>query len=208
MSQGPRIIGRSSSHFTRTARMFALELAVDHDFKAIPNLMSSDSSDYAGNPALKLPILETSSGVWFGALNICRELSRRSTLGLRVVWPEDLDQPLPANAQEFTVQAMATEVTLIMAKVAGLPGDDAYHLKMRKSLSNTIVWLDENLPGALAALPPSRDLSFLEVTLFCLVTHLDFREILPTAGHANLTRFCQELGERASAVSTSYRFDT
>lgn len=208
VAERPRIVGRSSSHFTRTARMFALEMEVEHDFKAIPDLMSSEPSDYAGNPGLKVPILETSRGTWFGSLNICRELSRRSKRGLRVVWPEDLDQPLPANAQEFTVQAMATEVALIMAKLAGAPGDDPHHRKMRKSLSNTMSWLDENLEGALAALPPGRDLSFLEVTLFCLTTHLDFREILPTAGYANLTRFSQELGERASAVSTSYRFDT
>ena len=46
-----------------------------------------------------------------------------------------------------------------------------------------------------------------EVTLFCLATHLDFREVLPTAGYANLTAFCAAFSARESAAATEYRFD-
>jgi hypothetical protein len=204
----PVIIGRSSSHFTRITRIFAAELRVDYSFRVVRDLMSTDAGDYGGNPALRIPSLQTPQGVWFGALNVCRELWRRSSLKPRVVWPEDLDQPALANAQELVLQAMATEVTLIMSKVADASDTNAHHAKMRKALGNMMSWLEENVSSVLAALPPQRDLSYLEVTLFCLVTHLEFRGVLPTASYAELNKFCQQFAKRASISETPFRFDT
>jgi hypothetical protein len=57
------------------------------------------------------------------------------------------------------------------------------------------------------ALPPERGLSFLEVTSFCFVTHLDFRQVLDISGYTNLLAFCQRYGERESAHETGYKFD-
>jgi glutathione S-transferase len=204
----PRIVGRSSSHFTRVARIFAAELGVDHSFAAVRDLMSSNVTDYAQNPALKLPILETSSGSWFGTLNICRALARHSERELHISWPEDLEQPLSANAQEFAVHAMTTEVTLIMTRSAHDDPRNVYQAKLQASLVNTLAWLESNVKDALLALPAGRDLSFFEVTLFCLVTHLEFRGVLPTAPYPALAGFCQQFGERASARETPYHFDS
>ncbi|WP_257453456.1 glutathione S-transferase N-terminal domain-containing protein [Archangium lipolyticum] len=204
----PVIIGRSSSHFTRVTRIFAAEMRIDHSFQVVRDLMSSDPGDYGGNPALKIPVLRTPRGVWFGALNVCRELWRRAEPRPRVVWPEDLDEPLLANAQELALQAMATEVSLIMGRLADASDSNAHHAKMRKSLVNMLSWLEENASAILAALPPERDLSFLEVTLFCLVTHLEFRDVLPTASYAELNGFCRRFATRASIGETPYRFDT
>lgn len=203
----PTIIGRSSSHFTRVTRIFAAELKVDYSFEAVHDLMSSDPEVYGGNPALKLPTLRTPRGTWFGALSICRELARLSSHGTRLVWPEDLDDPVLANAQELVVQTMATEVTMIMSKISAAGDGGAYQAKMNTSLSNVMSWLEENAPPALAALPRDRDLSYLEATLFCLVTHLEFRNVLPTAPYAALNEFCQRFATRASAQDTTYRFD-
>jgi hypothetical protein len=93
----PVIIGRSSSHFTRVTRIFAAEMGIDYSFRVVRDLMSSDPADYGGNPALRIPTLHTSRGVWFGALTVCRELWRQSSLQPRVVWPEDLDVPVLAR---------------------------------------------------------------------------------------------------------------
>ncbi|RKG94082.1 glutathione S-transferase N-terminal domain-containing protein [Corallococcus terminator] len=204
----PVIIGRSSSHFTRIARLFAAELHVDHSFQAVRDLLSKDPADYGGNPALRIPVLKTSRGVWFGALNASRELWRQSNPRPRVVWPEALDVPLLANMQELTLQAMATEVTLVMEKMAGAGEGTPHALKLRESLLNMMAWLEENASAALATLPPERDLSYLEVTLFCLVTHLEFRDVLPTAPYQTLNRFCQQFAKRPSASGTDFRFDT
>lgn len=203
----PVIVGRSSSHFTRLTRIFAAEAGVDYVFHPVFDIMSLDPADYAGNPALKLPVLETPEGSWFGALNVCRELVRRSRKGPRVVWPEQLEQPLPANAQELVLHAMATEVALIMPKVAQQESSGAHTAKMTRSLENVLSWLDGNADAALAALPGERDLSYLEASLFCLVTHLEFREVVPTEPYPALRRFRDEFGTRASASGTRYCFD-
>ncbi|MDY7229319.1 glutathione S-transferase N-terminal domain-containing protein [Hyalangium sp. s54d21] len=202
------IIGRSSSHFTRITRIFAAELRVDYTLQVVRDLMSSNAGDYGGNPALRIPVLQTPQGVWFGALNVCRELWRRSSRRPRVVWPEEFDKPVLANAQELILQAMATEVALIMAKAADASDSNVHNAKMRTGLANMMSWLEENVSAALAALPPDRDLSFLEVTLFCLVKHLEFRNVLPTDGYAELNKFCQQFATRASVSETPFRFDT
>src|SRR5690349_7327770 len=101
------LVGRSSSHHTRIARIFAAELEVPCELEVVRDLMSLDPADYAGNPALKLPSLRTDEGTWFGALPICRELARRSARALTdltIVWPEHLLDPLPVNAQELTTE--------------------------------------------------------------------------------------------------------
>jgi glutathione S-transferase len=200
------IVGRSSSHFTRVTRIFAAELGIAAVLRVVPDLGSSRAADYAGNPALRVPILEAPSGVWFGALQVCRELARQSQRELRLIWPEAFEQPLLANAQELTLQAMSTEVSLIMGSQGGseLPG--AHRAKLSASLRGCLEWLEQHVDALLAALP-ARDLSYLEVTLFCLFTHLDFRAVLPTAEYVRLAQFSARFAERASARSTPYRFD-
>jgi glutathione S-transferase len=210
----PTLIGRSSSSFTRVTRIFAGELGVAYDFEIVRDLLSLQAADYGGNPALKLPSLRTSRGVWFGALNVCRELERMAARPLRTVWPEAHEHPLLANAQELALHAMATAVTLIMQKVGGA-AESPHSAKLNRSLLGSLAWLEENVGAALALLPAARELSYLEVTLFCLVSHLEFREVLgpkgaPHAGEPDypaLRRFSEGFAARPSAVATPYRFD-
>ena len=202
------IVGRSSSHFTRVTRIFAAELGLEYSFRPVPDLTSAEAADYGGNPALRVPILQTREGAWFGALNICRELARQADVKPVIVWPEALHWPLLANAQELTVQAMSTEVSLIMVGAAGQSDVQGHPAKMRTSLLNTLSWLEANAKIALAQLPSSRDLSFLEVTLFCLVTHLEFRKVVPIESYSALNDFCRQFAKRPSAEVTAFRFDT
>ncbi len=199
--------GRSSSHFTRIARIFAAEAEVVVEFIAIRDLMSEDPVDYGGHPALKLPTLHTDAGIWFGSLPICRELVACSDLSLHVVWPEDLDRPVAANAQELVLTAMSSEVGLIMGKASGVAADNTHQVKLRASLLGAMEWLELNAGRAIATLAPDRDLSFLEVSLFCLVEHLEFREVLALDGYPELRAIAQRFGGRSSARRTGYGFD-
>lgn len=72
--EGIELIARSSSHFSRVARIFALELGVPHRFTSILDLTSLDATKYSDNPVLKVPVLVTLEGPWFGSENIAREL--------------------------------------------------------------------------------------------------------------------------------------
>jgi len=199
------LVGRSSSHFTRSARIFALELGVPHTFRPVFDLTALDAENYAGNPALKVPILMMNEGPLLGTENICRELARRSDLGPRVVFRGDVADRVVANAEELALHAMSTEVSLILAKLAG----DARLAppKLWRSLENSLRYLDDHLAHVLAALPQGRLVSFLEVTLFAVVTHLPFREVMSVDGYPRLVEFCGQFGARSSARATEYAFD-
>ena len=198
--------GRSSSHFTRTARIFALELEVPHTFRPVLDITALDPAGYADNPALKIPILIDEHGPLFGTENICRELVRRSSKPPSgCIMRGASDDRLVANAEELVLHVMSSEVNIIVAKLAG---NAIVPPKVLSSIDNSLTYLDDNLDTVLARLAAGRTLSFVEVALFCVVTHLPFRHVLETSRWKRLTAFAQRFGERASARSTEYRFDT
>jgi len=203
---GTRIVGRTSSLFTRVVRIFAEELAVPYELQVVPSLLSTETQAYGGNPGLRLPtLLIRGEPPAFGCINSCRALRERSARHLAVLWPEALTQPLARNAQELTLQSMSTEVSWIMIQTAGGEASP-YAGKLRAALDGTLAWLDERVDDVMAELPP-RDLSFFEVSLFCLVDHLPFRDVLSVEAYANLRRFRDRFAARASAAATPFRFD-
>jgi glutathione S-transferase len=113
------LFGRSSSHFTRVARMFAVEMGIAYELHVVRDLASQNVDEFGGNPALRIPVLRLGDDSWFGSLNVCRVFARSSKRPIQIVWPEDLSEPLLSNAQELILQGMATEVTLIMARSGG-----------------------------------------------------------------------------------------
>ncbi|HEU4625823.1 MAG TPA: glutathione S-transferase family protein [Steroidobacteraceae bacterium] len=205
-----QIVGRNSSHFTRLPRIFAQELGVPLELVPIYDMRALGPEVYAGNPALKLPILRTEQGVVFGALNICRVIAERATRPARIVWPEDLRDELSRNAQEMVWHAMTAQVHIIMGTGIGkLPAENIYFAKMRAGFEGALRWLDANLEAALRALPAPRDLSVFEVSLFCLIEHLAFRVTVPVEPYTALTRFATDFAAaKPSLRQTAYRFDT
>jgi glutathione S-transferase len=200
-----RIVGRSSSHFTRVVRIFAEELAVPYQLQVVPSLMSTEADTYGGNPGLRVPsLIIPGQPTAFGCINGCRTLAELSTRSPCVLWPEALTRTIARNAQELTLQSMSTEVSLIMTAEGAA---SAYAVKLRRALEGMLLWLDEHVERALAELP-ARDISFFEVALFCLIEHLPFRNVLSLESYAHLRSFRDQFGVRASAVATPFRFDT
>jgi len=200
------LIARSSSHFSRITRIYAAELAVAHTFEPVFDITSTESAAFADNPLLRVPSLRTPEGTWFGSLGICRELARRSVRGLRLVWPEDLTTVVGSNAQEVVTDAMTTGVVITTSRLQKIPDDNAALTKPFARLQGALGWLEENLDAALAS-QPRADLSFLEVSAFCFLTHLGFRGLGTLDGRPKLRTFCDRFGERPSAVTTPYHFD-
>ena len=162
---------------------------------------------YAGNPALKLPILRAGGSVVFGAQNICRALADRAASPGRIVWPEMLRDEVSRNAQELVWHGMAAQVQIIMGTIVNqLPADNPYFVKARTSLEGALRWLDSHVPAALRALPP-HDLSLFAVCLHSLVEHLTFRGTLAVDPYPALVGFCEGFATRTSAQRTTYRFD-
>jgi glutathione S-transferase len=201
------IIGRSSSHFTRMARIFAEELGVPHRLVPVPDMTVVSADAYGDNPAMKLPVLRADGVTLFGAENICRAIAERSGRASRIVWPEDLTDYLSRNAQELVWHGMAAQVQLVFgAEICKLPADNTYFVKARQGFNGALLWLERHIAGVLQHLPPARDLSMLEVSLFCLIDHLTFRPTVPIAPYQSLVSFTQEFGRRSGAASTAYRF--
>ncbi len=200
------LVGRSSSHFTRVARIFAHELGVEHEFSPVYDITSLDMPTFADNPTLRVPSLRAENGTWFGSLGISRELARRATRPCSIVWPEDLVDATSANAQEIVLETMAAEVTIVTTRLAKLAPEHPFLAKPRARIEASVAWLERELPGVIARLP-ERSLSFLEVTAFCLATHLPFREVRSIDDCPNLVAFARTFGARASARATEYAFD-
>jgi glutathione S-transferase len=205
MSTDLVLVGRSSSHYTRVARLFALELGVAHTFRPVFDIMSLDTEVYGDNPALKVPVLVDARGPLFGTENICLELARRAGARSRVVLRGDVADRLVANAEELTLHVMTTDVVLVMAKITS--DDRPLPPKLQPSLENALRYLDDHLDRALAALPADRALSFLEATLFCALTHLPWRKLMEVGAYPRLGAFAARFGERECARQTEYRFD-
>jgi len=200
------LIARSSSHFSRITRIYAAELEVPHAFEPVFDIVSTWSAGYGDNPLLRVPSLRTPEGTWFGSLGVCRELARRSSRALQLVWPEDLTDPVSSNAQEVVTDAMNTGVVIITSRMQKVPDDNPALMKPFARLHGALDWLEANLDAALAT-QPSGDLSFLDVSAFCFLTHLGFRGLGTLDQHPRLRAFCDRFGERASAQATPYHFD-
>lgn len=207
MAPAARIVGRSSSHFTRLVRIFAEETGIGYALSPVGDMASLDPADYGDNPALKLPVLHLGAATVFGAQNICRALAEAAPEPRRIIWPEDLREVTARNAQELVWHAMQAQVQLAFGtQVVGLPGDNAYFGKAAASLKNALGWLEANAPAVISALPP-RDLSMFEASLFCLLEHLAFRSTTQLPPCAQLNAFVRDFGARASAQKTPYGFD-
>lgn len=203
-----QIVGRRSSHFTRIARIFAEELGLPYEVVPIYDMTAQDSSIYANNPALKLPILRSGEEVVFGTENICRALADRAQKSVAVVWPEQLRSNVSRNAQELVWHCMSTQVQIVFGTaIAKLPADNLFFEKARLGYAGALGWLDAHVSDALNALPASRQLSMFEASLFCMIEHLHFRQTLPVEQYSNLEAFRKSFAERPSAQRTVYQFD-
>jgi glutathione S-transferase len=203
------IIGRSSSHFTRMVRIFAEELSVPYRLIPVPDMTVVSAEAYGGNPAMKLPVLRMSSSTLFGAQNICRAIAQRSNRKAQIIWPEDLRDSVACNAQEFVWHGMAAQVQIVLGVViCKLSAENVYFVKARDGFEGTLGWLDAHLADVYSHLPAARDLSLLEVSLFCLVDHLIFRPTVSITPYRALVRFVEEFGKRSSARCTTYHFDS
>lgn len=203
-----QIVGRRSSHFTRIARIFAEELGLSSEVAPIYDMTAREPEIYANNPALKLPVLRDGEEVVFGTENICRTMADRAQKSVAIVWPEQLRGNLSRNAQEMVWHCMNTQVQIVVGTaVAKLPADNLYFEKARLGYAGALAWLDAHVGDALKALPASRQLSLFEVSLFCMIEHLHFRQTLPVEQYSNLEAFRKSFATRPSAQRTPYQFD-
>lgn len=198
-----QLIGRPTSHFTRVVRIFAHALEVPYELRQVTDMTRLDAASYADNPALKVPSLERDGALLFGSQNLCRALAELRP-DKRVVWPEMLSDDLSRNAFELVWHGMNAQVQLVFGlQVSGLPADNLFFVKARQGFESSLGWLESRLDSILSALPP-RDLSLIEVALFCLVEHIAFRKTLPLDPYPRLRAFARQFAASPAAIATPY----
>ncbi|HVF17506.1 MAG TPA: glutathione S-transferase N-terminal domain-containing protein [Steroidobacteraceae bacterium] len=203
------IIGRRSSLFTRMALIFAEELGVAYELTPIYDMTVLGAETYAGNPALKLPILRRGEGTLFGTQNICRAIAESAAAPANdVVWPEQLKDDTSRNAQELVWHGMSAQVQIVFGTaICKLPADNVFFTKARAGLDGSLQWLDSHCDQALSAMPSSRKLSIFEVSLFCLIEHLAWRKTMSMDRFSRLADFAAMYGGRPACQRTPYAFD-
>ncbi len=200
-----QILGRTGSLFTRLPLIFAEELGLTYHLVVVEDLAAMDPAVYAGNPALRMPVLRDGDSQLFGAQNICRALAERAARPARIIWPEDLKDVLSRNAQELVWHCMAAQVQILMGTHIGkLSAENVFFAKARAGLEGGIAWLDEHAADVLTSLPHERTLSLFEVSLYSLIDHLEFGPTVPIATHASLVSFARRFGTRPSAQRTAF----
>lgn len=202
------IVGRRSSHFTRMTLIFAETLGVAYELQPIYDMTALGPESYASNPALKLPILRRGPDVLFGALNICRAIAEQAEATDDIVWPEALRDDHARNAQELVWHSMSAQVQFIVGTAIGkLPADNIFFDKIRVGFEGSLGWLEAHHGDVLAVLPRQRVLSVFEVSLFCLVEHLQFRRTVAVERYPRLIAYAQGFAAQPAAQRTAYAFD-
>ena len=188
--------------------VFAETLGVSYELQPVYDMTALDAESYASNPALKLPILRRGDSALVGALNICRAIAETAGATTDIVWPEDLRDDASRNAQELVWHAMAAQVQLIMGTlIAKLPADNVFFTKTRTGYEGALRWLDEHHVEVLEGLRPSRTSSVFEVSLFCLIEHIQWRKTLPFDRYPALAHFARTFAAQPAAMRTAYAFD-
>ncbi len=202
------LVGRSSSHFTRFARIFAIEAECDFEFELLENLASSDIDYYSGNPSLTIPVLLVDGKPLLGSVNICRKFAELSGNRNHYSLPEDfIGRRLLQNSHELVMTGMSTQVTIVFSTLfAGISKDNDLVKKSHARLNGLLAWMNLNLGEVLAQLPAD-GLSTIEAALFCLLEHIEFRSTEGIVIGEDLQKFVTEFGERKSAKSTKYKMD-
>ncbi len=95
MERAPlKIVGRSSSHYTRVVLLHAELLGLQWSLQPVDDLQGQDPEKYAGNPAMKIPVLVDGSTTLFGTQNICRALCQRAPAQARARLRDESELPV------------------------------------------------------------------------------------------------------------------
>jgi glutathione S-transferase len=202
------LAGRSSSHFTRLARIFAIESGCDFEFELLEDLASTNAENYSGNPSLTIPALLVDREPVLGSVNICRRFAELSGQRERYSLPEDfIGSQLLQNAHELVMTGMSAQVTIVFSTLfANIAKENGLVMKSQQRLNGLLAWLNTNWQEILAQIPQEK-LSTIEAGLFCLLEHIDFRRTEGITIGDELRKFVTNFGAKQSAKDTPFKMD-
>lgn len=167
------------SHFSRKVRIVLLELNVECELAYVPDLLSDDPADFAGNPILRVPVLEDGPHWVIESDAIVRHLLEthdpgHDRLGFFAMTSDQ------RCALAVVSAVMGAEVELLLSRRSGLGAqhDGTYFRRYRVVIAGGLSWLESHAPR----IWPAQEFSYLDVALTCMWEHLrynGFAEGLP-----------------------------
>ena len=194
----PRLFGTPLSHFTRKIRILLSELGVEFDFVRPAGVLTTSSTDYGGNPLLRVPAFVDGPVTVIDSDHIARYLVGKhdaaDRLGVCSVSPEHLNRVGVVNG------IMANEVVLILAKRAGL--DDlarvAYFRKLETAITSGLGWLDAHTE------PDAPGFGYADIATICMWQHVQHYELADgLEAYSRIAARVARFAERASVATTT-----
>lgn len=196
------------SHFSRKVRIVLRELSVECEESFVPNLLSSDPADFAGNPILRVPVLRDGA-IWvIESDQIVRHLLETCDRDSDRFWFFSMNAA-QRNALSILSAIMGADVELTLSKRSGLAAEAGalYFARYRSLIGHGLAWIEAN--GA--AVWPEAEFSYLDIALVCMWDHLRYNRLgdetgawpwidARTAAHASRPSVAATTPERMQAL--------
>jgi len=167
------------SHFSRKVRIVLEELGIDCEYEYVPDLLSADSSDFGGNPILRVPVLQDGQEWVVESDSIVRYLVEQYDPGNDRFCLFSMS-PLQRDALAFISALMGAEVEILLAQRSGIQQVEqlSYFRRYFAVIRNCLSWLESN--GSRVWTDPG--LSYLDIALICMWDHLRYCKTVETSG--------------------------
>jgi glutathione S-transferase len=191
-----KLYGTTTSPFVRRTRVVAMELGVEHELINTA-ADAGQAALRATSPIWKVPVAELDGRTLFDSRVIIDWLTTTRGWGpLR----QPRDRWRDANVLNAIDAALESAVQVFYLKREGLdPLSIPFGPRQLERIGAIFEWLADELPSHDAG----RGLGIAELSLVCTLDWMDFREIYPTAKHADdFAALRETLAARPSLAAT------
>lgn len=191
-----KLYGTTTSPFVRRVRVVAAELGVAHELFNT-NHDAGQAALKQATPIWKVPVAEVDGRTLYDSRVIIDWLTTTRGWGpLR----QPRDRWRDANVLNAIDGALESAIQLFYLKREGLdPMAIPFGPRQVERIGAIFEWLADELPSH----DPKLGLGIAELSLLCTLDWMDFREVYPTARHAeDFAGLRETLGARASIAAT------
>lgn len=188
-----QLLGSTTSPFVRRIRIWAALNNLPIDFINLDIFSEQDRQTMiAHNPARKIPVLIDHDFTLCDSNSIIRYLLEKA------------DQPLLSWQQEnYLTIINACNDSLVEILLCQRSGFDTNSDKLFFNLQNeriveTLAYLNSHLSE-----PVFKSCEYLNISLYCLLNWICFRELTDISQHSALVAFYEQYGQRQAAINTS-----
>jgi len=188
-----KLIGTDASPYARRIRMWALENNCDLEFVTL-NIFSEEGRPTLANnnPARKVPIL-VDGDLTLGDSNTILRYLLKKTAKPDLTWSQE---------QLLTIVNACNDslVEMVLCKRSGFDtqSDKLFFNLQNERIAETLSYLNTHLAD-----DEFKSCEYLNISLYCLLDWICFRELTDFSQHSELVAFHGQYSKRQAAINTS-----